>query len=275
MSTTMEEIAEGTSVADRVLIERHGRTSLITLNRPEVRNAVDLAMSIALGDALEQADQDPDVSVIVLTGAGPAFCAGADLKAIARGEMVRPTDEKHAPWGFAGITSHLLSKPTIAAVNGYAVGGGTEIVLATDLAVASETALFGLPEVRRGLIAAAGGAFRLPEQIPRKVAMEMLLTGEPITAARAAELGLVNRVVSPGEVVPAALELADRIGHNAPLAVQASRAIALGVGDDGATAEEPYWRVSRAKQRTMLESADAAEGMAAFAEKRDPVWRGR
>jgi crotonobetainyl-CoA hydratase len=178
-------------------------------------------------------------------------------------------------WGFAGFASHAVTKPTISAVNGYAVGGGTEIVLASDLAVASETARFGLPEVTRGIVAAAGGAFRLPEQIPRKIAMEMLLTGEPITAARALEVGLINSVVAPADVVPAALELAERISRNAPLAVQASKAIALGREEGGAPTEEPYWRLSHAKSREVLESADAREGLAAFAERRAPVWQAR
>jgi crotonobetainyl-CoA hydratase len=257
-----------------VLVERHGHTVLLTMNRPEVRNAVDIDMSIALGDAVEDAEHDPDVWVIVLTGAGDlAFCAGADLKAVARGESVKPTEGVRAAWGFAGFASHHVAKPTIAAVNGFAVGGGTEIVLACDLAIASRTATFGLPEVRRGIVAAAGGAFRLPDQVPAKIAMEILLTGEPITAARAAEIGLVNAVVAPEDVVPAALRLAERISSNAPLAVQASKAIALGLDGGARQGEEPYWQLSRAKAAELLASADAREGLAAFAEKRTPEWR--
>ena len=159
---------------------------VITLNRPAARNAVNLAVALGVGDVLEQAEHDRDIWAVVLTGAGnQAFCAGADLKSVARGESLSPADPVRAAWGFAGYVSHHVSKPTIAAVNGFALGGGTELALASDLVVAAESASFGLPEVKRGILAGAGGVFRLPAQIPKKVAMEMILTGEPIGACAA------------------------------------------------------------------------------------------
>jgi crotonobetainyl-CoA hydratase len=279
--TTTADAADGRrtapgSDAPVVLTERHGHTLLVTLNRPEARNAVNLAVTLALGDALEQAEQDREVWAVVLTGAGDkAFCAGADLKAVARGESVMPADPARAAWGFAGYVSHHISKPTIAAVNGFALGGGTEISLASDLVVAAETATFGLPEVRRGIFAGAGGLFRLPEQIPRKVAMEMIFTGEPITAQRALELGLVNRVVPADQVVAAALELAAKITANAPLAVQASKRVATGMTDGRVPAEAGRWELSRGESAALRLTADAKEGPRAFAEKRAPRWEAR
>src|SRR5690242_11621417 len=193
---------------DAVLVERRGRVLLATINRPDARNAVNRTVWEGLGQALEQADSDREIWAFVLTGAGDkAFCAGADLKAVSRGESIQPDDPVAASWGFAGYVRHHISKPTIAAVNGFALGGGTEISLASDLVVAADTATFGLPEVKRGIYAGAGGVFRLPAQIPRKIAMEMILTGEPISAHRAQELGLVNRVVPQGQVVEAAIGL--------------------------------------------------------------------
>lgn len=264
-------------MSQAVLSDRHDHTLLLTINRPEVRNAVNLDVSTALGDALQGAEDDRKIRAVVLTGSGSqAFCAGADLKAVGRGEPLRPTEGPGVAWGFAGVVTHPLSKPLIAAVNGAAMGGGTEIVLACDLVVASEDAVFGLPEVRRGLIAAAGGVFRLPAQIPRKVALEMMLTGAPISAARAYELGLANRVVAAEHVLALALELAAQIGRNAPLAVRASKALALGTGPDGALAgEAEAWASSAALAQQIRDSADAREGVAAFTERRDPVWQDR
>ncbi|MGH3209091.1 MAG: enoyl-CoA hydratase-related protein [Trebonia sp.] len=259
-----------------VLTERRGRVLLVTLNRPAARNAVNLAVTLGVGDALEEAEHDRDIWAVVVTGAGDmAFCAGADLKAIARGESLAPPDPARAAWGFAGYVTHHISKPTIAAVNGFALGGGTEISLASDLVVAADTASFGLPEVKRGIYAAAGGVFRLPAQIPKKVAMEMILTGEPITAQRALELGLVNRVVPQAEVVTAALELAEKIIANAPLSVQASKRIANGIIDGRVAAEADLWELSRSEGRALRGTADAAEGPRAFAEKRAPNWQAR
>jgi crotonobetainyl-CoA hydratase len=280
MTTTADAADAGHSPTDRdprvVLTERRGHVLLVTLNRPEVRNAVNLAVTLALGDALEQAERDRGIWAVVLTGAGDkAFCAGADLKAVARGENLIPADPERAAWGFAGYVSHHISKPTIAAVNGFDRGGGTEISLASDLVVAAETASFGLPEVRRGIFAGAGGLFRLPAQIPKKVAMEMILTGEPITAQRALELGLVNRVAPRDQVVDAALDLAGKITANAPLAVQASKRVANGMSDGRVPAEAGLWELSRAESLALKRTADAAEGPRAFAEKRTPQWEAR
>jgi crotonobetainyl-CoA hydratase len=171
--------------------------------------------------------------------------------------------------------THHISKPTIAAVNGFALGGGTEISLASDLVVAADTASFGLPEVKRGILAAAGGVFRLPAQIPKKAAMEMILTGEPVSARRAFELGLVNRVVPQAEVMSAALELAARITANAPLAVQASKRIANGILDGHVATEAAAWELSNRERRVLWQTADAAEGPRAFADKRAPNWQAR
>jgi crotonobetainyl-CoA hydratase len=259
-----------------VLTERRGRVLLVTINRPQARNAVNAAVAGRLGDALEQADADAGIWAVIVTGAGDqAFCAGADLKAVSRGESLSPPDPRRAAWGFAGYVAHPISKPTIAAVNGFALGGGTEIALASDLVVAADTASFGLPEVKRGIYAGAGGVFRLPQQIPKKVAMEMILTGEPVPAARALELGLVNRVVPRASVIDAALELAGRVTANAPLSVQASKRIANGIRDGQVAADAGYWELSRAEGQALMTSADAAEGPRAFAEKRAPQWEGR
>jgi crotonobetainyl-CoA hydratase len=245
---------------------------VITLNRPEARNAVNAEVARLIGDALQDADRDPQIRVVVVTGAGDqAFCAGADLKAVARGESIIP--EGREAWGFAGYVCHHISKPTIAAVNGFALGGGTEIALASDLVVAADTSQFGLPEVRRGIIAAAGGAFRIAAQLPPKVAMELLLTGEPIDATTAQRLSLVNRVVPREKVLDEALALAARICANAPLAVQASKRVARGVVDGAVASEEAAWHINNAEIRALMTSEDAKEGPRAFAEKRAPLWR--
>lgn len=256
------------------LTERRGNVLVITLNRPEARNAVNGAVSTAVGDALEQAQHDPEVRAVVITGAGDkSFCAGADLKAIARRENLYHPD--HGEWGFAGYVHHFIDKPTIAAVNGTALGGGTELALASDLVVAEEGARFGLPEVKVGLIAGAGGVFRIVHQLPRKVALQMLLTGEPITAAEAASWGLVNQVVPNGTVLEAALALGERVTVNAPLSVQASKRIAYGADDGVIPDEEPGWVRTEREFRVLLRSEDAKEGPRAFAEKRQPVWKAR
>jgi crotonobetainyl-CoA hydratase len=261
---------------DAVLVERRGHVLLATINRPDARNAVNWAVAEGLGRALELADSDGEIWAFVVTGAGDkAFCAGADLKAVSRGEPIQPADPAARAWGFAGYVRHHISKPTIAAVNGFALGGGTEISLASDLVVAADTASFGLPEVKRGIYAGAGGVFRLPAQIPRKVAIEMIFTGEPISAQRALELGLVNRVVPQDQVVEAAIGLADAICGNAPLAVQASKRVAYGVEDGRIPAEDEFWAHSAAEGKALMRSADAKEGPLAFAEKRSPRWQGR
>lgn len=262
------------TVAPPVLVERQDHVMIVTLNRPEARNSVNLEVTLRVGEALEEAEQDPDVWVVVVTGAGDkAFCAGADLKAVARGEAFFPEGKEH--WGFAGYVSHHISKPTIAAVNGFALGGGTEIALSSDLVVAADTAHFGLPEVKRGIIAGAGGAFRLAAQLPTKIAMELLLTGDSVDAATAQGLGLVNRVVPQDKVLDEALALAERITVNAPLSVQASKRIALGIVDGQVASEEAAWRLNEAEIKVLMASEDAKEGPRAFAEKRAPVWRAR
>ncbi|OBH15892.1 crotonase/enoyl-CoA hydratase family protein [Mycolicibacter terrae] len=257
-----------------VLVERRGNVLLITINRPEARNAINGAVSTGIGDALAQAQDDDEVRAVVLTGAGDkSFSAGADLKAIANRENIYHSD--HPEWGFAGYVQHFIDKPTIAAVNGTALGGGTEIALASDLVVAEQRAQFGLPEVKRGLIAGAGGVFRIIDQLPRKVALELLYTGEPISAAEAARWGLVNRVVEDGGALEAALELAEQITGNAPLSVQASKRIAYGVDDGAIPGEAAGWARTGREFSALLRTEDAKEGPRAFAEKRAPVWKAR
>ena len=257
-----------------VRTERRDHVLLAILDRPEARNAVNGEMSTLLGRALHEADTDPEVRAVVITGAGEqSFCAGADLKAISRGEDIFPADNRE--WGFAGMMQQYVSVPVIAAVNGTALGGGCEIALACDLVVAAEHAVFGLPEVKRGLIAAAGGVFRLPAQLPHRVAMEMMLTGEPITAARAHELHLINRVVPADQLLDAALDLAGVLCANAPLAVQASKRVALGIQDGARPSEVEKWRISDTEIINVMTSEDAAEGPRAFAEKRAPIWKAR
>jgi crotonobetainyl-CoA hydratase len=256
------------------LVERRGNVMVITINRPEARNAINAAVSVGVGDAIEEAQNDPDVRVVVLTGAGDkSFCAGVDLKALAKGENVMHPD--HPKWGFAGYVRHFIDKPTIAAVNGTALGGGTELALASDLVVAGESATFGLPEVKRGLIAAAGGVFRLVEQLPRKVAMELMVTGEPMSSSDALNWGLINQVVPDGTELDAALALAERITVNAPLAVQASKRVAAGVDDGEITGDEAGWSRTMREVIELMKSEDAREGPRAFAEKRQPVWKAK
>ena len=255
------------------LYEVVDRVGVITLNRPDSMNAVNGALSTAVGEALEAAVGDPQVRAIVVTGAGRAFCAGADLKALATGGSIFA--DEHPEWGFAGLVQHWVDKPTIAAVNGFAMGGGTELALACDLVVASSEATFGLPEVRRGLIAAAGGVVRLQRQVPIKRALELALTGQPISAGTAAEWGLVNRVVAPDEVMSSALELAGVIAANAPTAVRQTKRVihqTSGQDWDASWGEGDPWQLSNDALMKVFGSPDAFEGPRAFAEKRDPVW---
>lgn len=269
-STPIQIGGNGAALADL-----HGHTLLITLNRPEARNAVNLDLTIGVGEAMEYAERTPEVWTVILTGAGDkAFCAGADLKALAAGELPG-NDERFQRWGFAGYVRHAISKPTIAAVNGFALGGGTELALASDLVVARDDASFGLPEVKRGIYAGAGGAFRLPRQIPAKVAMEAMLTGCPIPARRAHELGLVNAVVPLDRLLKTAFELADAINKNAPLAVQVTKRLARGIDDGVVVAEENDWARAAQESEALMRTADAKEGLRAFAEKRAPEWTGK
>lgn len=255
------------TAAEAVLTERRDNVLLITLNRPEVRNAVNAALAEGIGKALEELDADEDLSVGVLTGAGGFFCAGMDLGAFVKGE---------SPWygdrGFAGITQRSARKPLIAAIEGFAVAGGMEIALACDLIVAARGAKMGIPEAKRSLIAAGGALLRLPRRMPYHLVMELALTGDPFPADRFYELGVVNRLVEPGAAVEAALELAARLGKNGPLALIASKQI-LQEQFDWSSAE--MWEKQGAITGPVMTSEDAKEGASAFKEKREPVWKGR
>ncbi|MFD5246938.1 crotonase/enoyl-CoA hydratase family protein [Amycolatopsis sp. NPDC058340] len=251
---------------DEVRTERVGGTLLITIDRPRARNAVNAAVAAGLAEALDLLESDPTLRAGVLTGADGSFSAGMDLKAALQGESPEIPGR-----GFGGLTEAELSKPLIAAVEGWAMGGGFELALGCDLIVAAEDAKFGLPEVKRGLIAAGGGVIRLPKRIPHHLAMEFLLTGEPLGAERAGELGLVNRVVPTGEATAVALQLAERIAANAPLALALVKKIvraADGVPDPQAFATQ------RSELTALMKSADVREGMQAFAERRTPQWAG-
>ena len=250
-----------------VLAHADGGVLLVTLNRPEARNAVDLAVAEGLAAALDRLDADDALQVGILTGAGGAFCAGMDLKAFVSGE--RPWVEGR---GFAGIVERSARKPLIAAIEGFAVAGGFEIALACDLVVAARDARLGIPEVKRSLVAAGGALLRLPLRIPYHVAMELALTGDPIDAARGYELGVVNRLAEPGEAVAAARELAGAIARNGPLALDASKRILQAAPDWPA---EEAWARQGEIAGPVFGSQDAREGATAFAEKRAPVWRGR
>jgi len=253
-------------VTESVVVERRGFTQLITINRPEVKNAVDGATARALAAAADELDADDELRVGVLTGAGGAFCTGMDLKAYLRGD--KPNIEGR---GFGGITITPPRKPLIAAVEGWALAGGFELMLACDLVVAGEGSKFGVPEVKRAMVAGGGAALLLPRRIPFTAAMELLLTGERISAERAAALGLVNQLVPDGTALDGALRLAELIAANGPLAVVVTKQIARAQADW--TVEEGWQRQAEMYKR-VIESQDAREGAAAFAEKRAPVWRG-
>ena len=247
--------------------ERRGSVEVVRLNRPEARNAVNPEVGHAVAGILDAAEADADVRAVVITGTGEVFSAGADLKVIASG---RVAELAAVPGGFAGITNRDFPKPLIAAVNGPALAGGCEIVLACDLVVAATTSRFGIPEVKRGLLAAAGGLFRLPQRLPVAVALELAMTGDPIDADRALQLGLVNRVVEPAAVLDTALALAARIGENSPAAVRASRRL---VREARELSEAEAWRRTFELSGEVMATGDAIEGATAFAEKRPPVWK--
>jgi enoyl-CoA hydratase len=249
-----------------VLIDQRERTLVITINRPDQRNAVNESVAVGIADALDRLDAEAGLSVGVVTGAGKGFCAGMDLKAFVAGK--RPHVEGR---GFAGITQRSSSKPLIAAVEGFAVAGGLEVALACDMIVASNGAKLGIPEVKRSLVAAGGGLLRLPQLLPRNIANELALTGEPISAERAYEFGLVNKLTEPGKALEAALELAAQIATNAPLALAATKRI-LRESRDWPDAE--FFERQRAIVEPVAQSRDAREGASAFAERRAPNWRG-
>jgi len=244
-----------------------GRLLVITIDRPEARNSVNAAVAQGIGAALDRLDAEEELQAAILTGAGGFFCAGMDLKAFVAGE--HPHVEGR---GFAGIVQRGSRKPIVAAIEGFAVAGGLEVALACDLIVAARGARLGIPEVKRSLVAAGGALLRLPQRIPYHVAMELALTGDPITVERGYELGVVNRLAEPGTAVDAARELAATIAANGPLALDATKRIIQ---------EAPAWPPEEAWQRQLeiagpvFGSEDAREGAVAFAEKRDPVWRGR
>ncbi|MEV5570913.1 crotonase/enoyl-CoA hydratase family protein [Spirillospora sp. NPDC052269] len=253
-------------MSEAVLVEEDGAVLVITINRPEARNAVNGAVAQGIAAALDTLDSRKDLSIGVLTGAGGTFCAGMDLKGFLTGD--NPMVEGR---GFAGIVERPSAKPLIAAVEGYALAGGCEIALSCDMVVAAKDAQFGLPEPKRGLVAAAGGLLRLPRRIPYHIAMEMALTGDKYPADRMAEFGFVNRLTESGGALAAAKELALKVAENAPLALAATKKVIV---------ESPEWTADEAwaKQSEIVipvfGSKDAQEGPAAFAEKRKPVWKG-
>jgi enoyl-CoA hydratase/carnithine racemase len=247
---------------------------VITLNRPQARNALNSKMWQELSDVFWDADADQAVRAIIMTHVGDVFCAGADLKELKAGTWGPPRGRED--WGFAGMTAHYVAKPLIAAVNGKAFGGGAEIMLTADLAVISADGMIGFPEVARALTAAGGGGLlRLGRSIPVKRAMEMLLTGQPVSAQTALEWGLVNRVVEPGQALDAAIELGQAIVKNGPLAVARTKQAVYECMDKPWLASSDGWRMMFEIVRTMDQTEDAKEGQTAFAEKRPPVWAGR
>jgi enoyl-CoA hydratase len=250
-----------------VLVDSSDAIQTITINRPEARNAMTLAATKAMAAALDELDSRDDLRIGILTGSGGHFCAGMDLKGFLRGERPSLPDR-----GFGGLTRKPPRKPLIAAVEGYALAGGFELVLACDLVVASESAQFGIPEVKRGLVATAGGLVRLPRQLPYRIALELALTGDMFSSTRAYEYGLINRLVAPGQALVEARKLARTIAANGPLSVAASKCVVI-ESQDWSSAE--LWDRQAALTEHVFTSADAREGSAAFVEKREPMWQGR
>jgi enoyl-CoA hydratase/carnithine racemase len=254
------------SVVER---ERRGNLEILTINRPEARNAINSQVTEAMATALDSLATDEDCWVVVLTGAGDrSFSAGMDLKAFASGEGAGIIDAN----GFASITRRYFPKPLIAAVNGACLAGGCEIMLSCDLVVAADHATFGIPEVKRGLIAGAGGLIRLPRRIPRAVALELALTGEPLDSARALHVGLINRVVPADRLMDEAIALGQLVAENAPLAVRCSKRVMIESSD---MTEKEGWALNDSTFSEIFTSADAMEGAVAFAEKRKPNWHGK
>jgi enoyl-CoA hydratase len=258
-------VSEEANNEDVVLVEQRDRILIITINRPKAKNAVNAAVSQGLADAMDRLDGEDGLSVGILTGAGGSFCAGMDLKAFARGENVVVEGRG------MGFTQRPPTKPLIAAVEGYALAGGTELALATDLIVAAKDSAFGIPEVKRGLVAGGGGLLRLPQRIPYAIAMELALTGENLPAERAHELGLVSLLAEPGSALEAAIGLAERISGNGPLAVAATKRIIV---ESRGWSPEEMWDKQTQILAPVFMSKDAREGAVAFAEKRPPKWTG-
>jgi enoyl-CoA hydratase len=249
--------------------EKRGPLAVIKINRPEARNAVNGDVAQGIEAAIDEIEADDAVWVGILTGEPPVFCAGADLKEINAGNAAALATERG---GFGGIVQRERTKPLIAAVDGPALAGGTEIVLSCDLVVASTTATFGIPEVKRSLVAAAGGLFRLGRKIPLNLAMELALTGDPIAAEQAHSHGLVNRLVEPGKALDGAIALAEQVCANAPVAVRESRAIVLNATN---APDDVGWKMSMEGMAVAMRSDDFSEGLTAFIEKRPPRWTGR
>jgi enoyl-CoA hydratase len=255
------------AATELVQTERHDGVLTIIINRPAQKNAISREVAVQLVSALDQLDTDPTLSVGVLTGAGGTFSAGMDLKAFANGQTPIIPGR-----GFGGLTQAVVRKPLIAAVEGWALGGGFEMVLACDVIVAAQDAKFGLPEVKRGLIAGEGGVIRLPHRIPYHIALTVLLTGEPISAVDAKQYGLVSELTAPGAALAGAQELARRIGVNAPLALAMVKEV---LRDSQGLNDSEAFKRQEQNATSLLDSDDAHEGALAFAEKRAPVWRGR
>ena len=249
--------------------EQRGPFAVVKINRPEARNAVNGAVAQGIEGAIDRIEADDGIWVGILTGEPPVFCAGADLKEINAGNAANLQTKRG---GFGGIVQRERTKPIIAAVDGPALAGGTEIVVSCDLVVASTTATFGIPEVKRSLVAAAGGLFRLGRKIPLNIAMELTLTGDPITAEVAHHHGLVNRLVEPGEALGAAIALAERICANAPVAVRESRRVVIEATN---APDDVGWKMSLEGMAAAMSSEDFGEGLTAFIDKRPPVWKGR
>jgi enoyl-CoA hydratase len=258
----------GQPMADQAVVSE-GRDGIliITINRPNARNSVNSDVADGIANALDHLDADEDFRVGIITGAGGFFSAGMDLKAFVAGQLSHVDGR-----GFAGITQRAAKKPLIAAVEGFALAGGFEIALSCDLIVAARDARFGIPEVKRALVAAAGALLRLPKRLPYHVAMELALTGEPMSAERAYALGIVNRLTAPGSALSDALELAREVAKNGPLAVIASKEILQKAMD---WTEAEGWEKQGAISDPILGSEDAREGASAFTQRRDPIWRGR
>ncbi len=254
-------------MTDEVLVDVDSGVMIITINRPKAKNAINKAVAQGIAAAIDQLDADDDIRIGILTGANNTFCAGMDLKAFLSGET-----PFLAGRGFGGLVESPPKKPLIAAVEGYALAGGLELALTCDLVVAAEDAKFGIPEVKRGLVAAAGGLMRLPRQLPQRIAMELALTGDFMDAERAAALGLINHVVPAGEAMTGALALAAKIAANGPLAVKISKQVITEQQDWSA---ETMFGKQSALVEPIMRSADAIEGSMAFAEKRAPKWTGR